>query len=528
MSKIAIIKVRSEHDLEWRTPWFVKKALKMLGAGGVVERMEKTAGLSFMPQLTLPYLSGVGNRYNEKTGKDHEFTLIDEPAERVKLDGYDMAWFTSGTPQANETYRVADRARRMGITTVIGGIHATMLPEEAERHAHCVVVGEGEEAIMELLADCDSRGGLKERYRGRRCRSLDDLPVPRWRDSTASDYCPWVIPIQTSRGCRNACRFCSTTRYQGAERRHRPVQDIVNEIKELKAQGVLTPDKTVFFTDNNIVWDTDHRRGVRDSSYSRELFEALIPLNIEWVGQGELGVAEQPELVRLMAESGCCLLLVGIETLSQEGLAQVGKPCNAVKLYEEWIDSLHRHGIGIIGCFMFGLDTDTPETFEITERFIHKWVDVPQISLLTPFPGTALYRQFKREGRLLHEDWSRYDITHLTFKPKNMTVEEMDARYRKLTRNSYTNSAILGRSLRYAFRNTVNGFPKMSRLSRFTLMLAPNLIYKRLCNVGGLQRFPCEIENDLDAMKSRTRSIESSSRRKDKDYDATHSARVGL
>ncbi len=505
MSNIAIIKVRSEHDLEWRTPKIARDALRMLGAGGFVERMERTSGLSFMPQLTLPYLSALGRLYNEQAGKNHTFKLIDEPEERVNLEGYDMAWFTTGTPQANGTYRTADKAREMGITTVIGGIHPTMLPDEAAPHAHSVVIGEAEDVIMELLGDFDSGRGLKKRYKGTRRADLAGLPVPRWKDSVYEEYCPWLVPVQTSRGCRNACRFCSTTRYQGAARRHRPVEDVVNEIKMLKEEGILTPEKVVFLTDNNIVWDTDHRRGVRDSSYSRELFEALAPLKIDWVGQGELGVAEQPELVRLMAESGCCLLLVGIETLSQEGLDQVGKPCNSVKLYEEWIDTLHRHGIGIIGCFIFGFDTDTPETFELAGKFINKWVDVPQISLLTPFPGTALYKQFKKEGRLLHEDWSRYDITHLTFRPKSMSFEKMDALYKELITNVYSNTAVLTRSLRYAMRNTVNGLPRMNRFSRFTFTLAPNLIYKRLCGVGGSDRFPHELMKDGTAERESRR-----------------------
>lgn len=495
MSKIAIVKVRSEHDLEWRTPRLARKALRMLGANGFVDRMEKTSGLSFMPQLTLPYLAALGQSYNEQSGTEHRFTLIDEPPERVNLEGFDMAWFTTGTPQAKVTYRVADRARRLGILTVLGGIHPTMLPDEAACHAHSLVVGEGEDAMAELLTDYDAGRPLKERYVGHRRGSLDSLPTPRWQDSAVEDYCPWVIPVQTSRGCRNACRFCSTTRYQGAKRRHRPVEDVVREIQELKAAGVLTPGKTVFFTDNNIVWDTDHRRGVRDSSYARELFEALIPLDIEWVGQGELGVAEEPELVRLMAASGCYLLLVGLETLNQKGLDAMGKPCNQVALYEEWVDALHRHGIGIIGCFMFGLDTDTPETFAETERFVHKWVDVPQLSLLTPFPGTALYRKLKREGRLLHEDWSRYDITHMTFKPKGMSAHTVDALYQKMIAGVYSKSAMVTRALRYTTRTTVNGLPKMGRLSRFTSILAPNMIYGRLCKVGGAQRFPETVES---------------------------------
>ncbi|MBN2495771.1 MAG: B12-binding domain-containing radical SAM protein [Deltaproteobacteria bacterium] len=484
MSRIAIVKVRSEHDLEWNPGSTAKTVLKALGARDFLKRMQRTSGMSFMPQLTLPYLAALGRQYNEVHGKEHRFELVDEPPERIDMDGYDMAWLTCGTPQAKATYRVADRARRQGVITVLGGIHASMLPEEAAGHADSLVMGEGEDIIAQILTDWDAGGKLKERYRGTRRSHLAGLPVPQWRAALVDDYCPWVVPVQTSRGCRNACSFCSTTRYQGAQRRHRPVEDIVAEIRLLQKSGVLTPGKTVFFTDNNIVWDTDHRRGNKDSSYSRELFEALIPLNIDWVGQGEIGVSEEPSLVRLMAESGCFLLLVGLESLSQTNLTSMGKPCNTVALYEEWIDFLHRHGVGIIGCFMFGLEYDTPETFEVTEKFIHKWVDVPQISLLTPFPGTALYRKLKREHRLLHEDWSRYDITHVVFEPNKMRPEELDRLYQRIVAGVYNHPACLGRALRHAARRTVNGLPRMGRLSRFTSILAPNLIYARLARVG--------------------------------------------
>jgi radical SAM superfamily enzyme YgiQ (UPF0313 family) len=484
MSRIAIVKVRSEHDLEWTTPAALRSALKALGVREFVERIESTHGLSFMPQLTLPYLAALGHQYNETHGRQHHFEFIDEPPERVDLTGFDMAWFTCGTPQAKATYRVADRARKQGIQTVLGGIHATMCPQEAAGHADSLVTGEGEDVVEQLLTDWDGGRGLASRYTGRRRSHLSGLPVPRWRATQKKNYSPWVIPVQTSRGCRNACNFCSTTRFQGARRRHRPVEEVVAEIRQLQKSGVLLPGMTVFFTDNNIVWDTDHRKGIKDSTYSRELFKALIPLNIEWVGQGEIGVSEDPSLVRLMAESGCYLLLVGLESLDQHNLTSMGKPCNTVALYEEWIDFLHRHGIGIIGCFVFGLENDTAETFEVTEKFIHRWVDVPQISMLTPFPGTALYRKLKRENRLLHEDWSRYDITHVVFKPNRMEPAELDRLYKRLVTGVYSHPACVGRALRYATRRTINGFPVMGRVSRFTSILAPNLIYARLSKVG--------------------------------------------
>ena len=484
MSEIAIVKIRGAQDFEFRAPRGLKPALRLLGQHKLLDRIERSMGQSYMPQLTLPYLSGLGHAYNEQHGTHHQFTLIDTPEDQADLQGFDMAWFTVSTTNALATYNVADRLLARGVPAILGGIHASILPEEAGRHATSVVTGEAEGSILQVLRDFDTGSPLKPLYRGGRHPSLQHLPIPRWRDAVAEDYCPWVIPVQTSRGCRNACSFCSTTRFQGVARRHRPVADIVREIQTLQAQGVLTPDKTVFFTDNNIVYDSDTRNGGRDSRYSRELFEALAPLDITWVGQGEIGVASDPELVKLMASSGCYLLLVGLESISQRSVEGTGKRCNTVSFYEEAIDRLHRHGIGIIGCFIMGLDGDGPESFEPTRQFIDKWVDVPQLSVMTPFPGTALYQRMKREGRLLHEDWSRYDLTHVVHRPARMSAQELAEGFNHLTDALYTYPKALARALRFTARRTVIDRSQQTTVGKFTSILIPNIVYQGLNQVG--------------------------------------------
>jgi len=484
MARIAIVKVRSPHDVEWQLPPFLDSALGLVGLSHLRDRLRETSGQPFMPQLTLPYLAALGERYNEAHGTDHEFVLVDDRPERVRLAGrgLDMVWFTAVTPTIEAVYRLSDRARRDGMRTVIGGIHATTLPDEAGEHADAVALGEGEDTVSQILADWDRSGRLAPRYGGRPGCSLDHLPVPRWRDAELADYCPWVVPVQTSRGCRNACHFCSTTRYQGARRRHRPVQDIVDEIRLLQDRGVVTDEKTIFFTDNNIVSDTDHRRGVQDTRYARELFAALEPLGVVWTGQGEINVADDPELTELMVRSGCINLLVGFESIQQENLSSVGKPSNHVETYVRQIETLQRHGVAIIGCFIFGLDHDGPEVFAHTAEFIERYIEVPQISLLTPFPGTPLHRRMVREGQLLGKEWSSFDITHVTFRPRSMSPEALERGYHALGRRLFSWPAILARSLRYAMRPTVH--TNLSFASRFTSVLAPNLIYGNLCRIG--------------------------------------------
>jgi radical SAM superfamily enzyme YgiQ (UPF0313 family) len=484
MKEIAIIRVRTAHDLEWDLPPGVGAALDLAGGRGLPGRIRRTRGQAFMPQLTLPYLAALAEAHDRAAGTRHRYTLVDAREEDVPAGGMDMAWLTAVTTNAPATYRVSDRLRARGIPTVLGGIHPSTLPDEAAVHATSVAIGEGEDIVGAILADFDAGRFLKTRYEGTRRQDLGGLPVPRWTSALSPDLCPWIVPVQTSRGCRNACAFCSTTRFQGAARRHRPVAEVADEIRSLQDAGVLTSEKTVFFTDNNIVSDTDHRHGVRDTRHARALFEALLPLGITWVGQGEVSVAEDPELVDLMSRSGCHMLLTGFESVRQDGLDGLGKTANRVAAYEPAIEMLHRHGVALIGCFILGLNGEGPGIIEDTRRFIDRHIDVPQVSVLTPFPGTPLHRRMKAEGRLLHEDWSLYDIAHVVFRPQDMAAEDLDQGYRRLTRDLFSHRAILRRALRYATTSTVNGMPAFGFAGRLSSILAPNLVYRRLARLG--------------------------------------------
>jgi len=488
VSEIAIVKIRSGQDIEYQIPPGLETVLRLTGQDSLISRIRRNAGQAYMPQLVLPYLSGMGHAYNEQHHQRHEFTLIDQTEERVDLAGFDLALFTASTTNALATYRVSDRLRDRGVPTVIGGIHPTIVPREAAAHATAVATGEAEDTLFDVLADLDGGRPLQRLYKGGRRVPLEQISTPRWQDARVDDYAPWVVPVQTSRGCHNACNFCSTTLMQGHRRRHRPVAEVVEEIRALQKQGVIAPGKTVFFTDNNIVYDADHRRGVRDARYSKELFRALRPLGITWVGQGEIGVADDPELVELMARSGCYMLLVGLESVTQSSVEGTGKRCNTVASYERSITTLRRHGISLIGCFIMGLDGDGPESFEATRQFIDDWIDVPQLSTMTPFPGTALYHRLKREGRLLHEDWSRYDLTHVVHRPLRMSAGELAERFNDLNRDIYSYPKIVKRALRMTCRRTVTDRPSRTTMSRFTGILIPNIVYRGLSRVGQQDR----------------------------------------
>lgn len=496
--RIAIVKVRGSQDVEFAIPILAEKALPFVGASAMHERMLATRGQVFLPSMVLPYLAALCMDHDRRSETEHEYILVDEAEDELRRWDWDvdMAMFTVSTTNCLATYRIADLARSWGTKVVLGGIHASTLPQEAAPHADAVAIGEAETVIDRIMDDFDA-GSLSRTYEGGRAESLAGLPIPAWdlgvtsvtghgatRAGTTRNYAPWVIPVQTSRGCRNACRFCSTTRYQGADRRHRPIEDIVNEIKALQASGTLTPRHTVFFTDNNIVSDSDHHRGVRDTTYARKLFEAMIPLGITWVGQGEITVGEDVGLVDLMSRSGCHMLLIGMEAVTKGQLAGIGKGAMNSDNYGRCLDTLHDHGIANIGCFIMGLDGQGEEAFRATEEFINRYVDVPQISILTPFPGTALYSSMESSRRILSRDWSMYDISHVVIRPDRMTPAELEDNYSKMLGRVYSWKNMIARATRYAMRVTRNGMPAFGVASRFSSVFAPGVVYRSLYRVN--------------------------------------------
>jgi radical SAM superfamily enzyme YgiQ (UPF0313 family) len=500
MAKIIIARVRTNHELTWRVPPAVRGTARTLHLGYVDRVLSSIDGRPFLAQMTTYYLAALGEAAARARGTDHTFEVLEGTERTLEFpDDADVVLFTVNTPAALATYRIADGLRRRGVHVVLGGIHVSMLPAEAARHADGIATGEAETMIDDLLADLEHAGGPRPRYEGGRIASLAGLPLPRWPKPPQEDACPWVIPLQTSRGCRNACSFCSTTRHQGAGRRHRPVEDIVAEIEAYKASGVFTGDKAFFLTDNNSVSDSDHRRGLRDTTYAKALFRALAPQHVTWTGQGEISVADDPELLDLLASAGCRTLLVGFESLDQKNLGAVGKVGNTVENYIRRIEALHDHGIQLIGCFILGLDNDTPDVFDRITDFVQRYIDIPQISVLTPFPGTTQFARMEREGRILHQDWSRYDITHVVYRPLGMSPEELDAGYRRMQSRLFSWPWMLGRATRRALHRLGPTAQRTTPTGRWLSTLAPNLVYGSLSHV--------DPENDESALVGNTRPV---------------------
>lgn len=363
------------------------------------------------------------------TDTDWDVLIVDENTEALDFSLLpDLAAISLMTPLAKRGYEIADAFRQRGVPVVLGGIHPTMMKNEAKTHADAVIIGEAEGVWPQVLTDV-RQGDLKSFYKAKGFCSLDGLRNPR-RDLLDKKAYFFVNTTQTTRGCPFDCEFCSVTSFYGRTYRVRPVEDVINEIGDWKGGFV-------FFVDDNIA-------GI--PSYAKELFRALIPLEIKWFSQASLRIVKDRELLALAQRSGCKGLFIGFESLSQESLKAMGKSMNFVNEYREAVKLIHDHGVGIQGSFIFGTDNDDQSVFSDVLRFIEKThLEAALFSILTPFPGTKIQAVLQKENRIIHYDWEKYDMNHVVFRPKKMTPEQLQDGFNWTYRRLYGYKSILTR-----------------------------------------------------------------------------------
>jgi radical SAM superfamily enzyme YgiQ (UPF0313 family) len=354
------------------------------------------------PYLSLTMLAGL-------TDDAWDVTIVDENVEPIPYTPLpDLVGISLMTPLARRGYRIAQKFRDRGVPVVLGGIHPTMMPQEAGRYADAVVRGEAESTWPQVLADVKS-DRLKAQYVAGGFHSLAHLPMPR-RDLLNRKAYFFIKTVQTTRGCPFDCEFCSVTAFYGRTYRTRPVADVVREIEAMGGGHI-------FFVDDNIIGRPD---------YAKKLFQALKPMKIKWFSQASLNITKDRDLLRLAAESGCGGLFIGFESLSQDTLKSLGKSPNSVKQYQAAVKAIHDQGIGIQGSFIFGADTDDHSVFSNVLRFTEKaHIEAAIFSVLTPFPGTKIYNKLQTEDRILHHNWELYDMNHVVFKPRKMTPAQL-------------------------------------------------------------------------------------------------------
>jgi len=344
---------------------------------------------AMMPPLSPLFLAGL-------VPSPHTVSVVDEAVQSLDFDEpVDVVGITTTSINIRRAYEIADEYRRRGVAVVMGGIHVSMHPEEAQDHADAVVLGEAEDSWPEVLGDIE-RGTLRKSYRQPARDSLAGLPAPRYDLIAADRYVrpPFsdlpMLPVQTTRGCPHDCDFCSVTKFWGKRIRFRPIPEVVAEIK---ASG----GRHIFFTDDNFF---------ANPKRTRELCEALEPLKIRFMCQIDTTARQRDELVRAAARAGCFMAFIGIESLDPRSLAELNKQFNKPDEYAALIRMLRKNSIGVYASIMFGLEHDDSHTVESTVSFlIQNKVDLAVFFRLTPFPGTALFERMKARNQLVDDQW---------------------------------------------------------------------------------------------------------------------------
>jgi radical SAM superfamily enzyme YgiQ (UPF0313 family) len=393
------------------------------------EQREDTLSSSLkLQRVNLPLLAAL-------TPPGHTVTIVDEAfgPDDTNQD-VDLVGITVMTDVVPRAYDIAAAYRRKGVKVVMGGIHPTVLPDEALEHADSVVVGEAEDSWPRLLSDAAS-GQMQRIYRSGKMTDLQGLPKPR-RDlfpgSKDKGYIPIPIGVETSRGCPNDCEFCSIGRTLGAQYRVRPVLEVLAEIEAIDSPYI-------FFVDDAL--------GLNRNA-AKKLFTEMIPLRRLWLGQGTVSLAQDLELIGLMKRAGCLGLLIGFESVQKTIQNEVKKIKNLRIDFYEAMRRFHDEGFGILGAFVFGFDYENRDVFEQTLEFIMKSrMDYAELRILTPYPGTRLYDRLLSEGRLFERDWwlRGYPPDTLLYEPRGMTAEELINGFARLNRQAYSFGAMTKR-----------------------------------------------------------------------------------
>ena len=357
--------------------------------------------------------------------------IYDESIEKINKENIDadLIVISAMTPTVNRAYIYADYFRSKGIPVAMGGVHATLNQQEALQHADSIICGIAVESFPQLLRDF-KENQMQRIYTQQENLDLSNMPLPdRGCYKAKSAFKIKLNGIQATYGCNNHCEFCVQPHVCYGYHQ-RPIEEVIKEIKTIKS-------KFIEFYDPNIA---------KDQEYLRKLCKAMMPLKKNWIAPVTVDLAENQELLKLVAKSGCRSVLIGFESVNQDTLNKIFKGFNTVEKYQDAIKKFHKVGIAVAGSFVFGFDSDTKEVFKQTLDFINKThIDMPRFTLNTPFPGTPFYEKMKRENRIIEQDWSMYDCNHVAIKPKNISPEELQEGFNWISKEAYNLSSIIKR-----------------------------------------------------------------------------------
>jgi radical SAM superfamily enzyme YgiQ (UPF0313 family) len=415
------------------------------------ERKKEEAFLFRLSFLNLPYIAAI-------SPPGVEVKILDEAFEKINFgEKVDLVGITAQTPVAPRAYQIADEFKKRGIPVVMGGFHASMLPQEALQHADAVVVGEAEEVWPDLIEDL-KRGRMSRIYVGSEFINPSSLPLPRRELLNEKFYFPLKL-LETTRGCPHRCDFCGVSKFFGFRYRNRPITEIERELKTLfqvgpvmnhglkKILSLLSKDlpyflkrRLLYIIDSNIAGD---------KRFCLELLSLLKEFDLLWYGHAPVSIAFDQKLLEGFSQSGCIAINIGFESFSTQNLNAMGKGFNQPSRYAEAVKRIHDQGIGIMGTFIVGLDDDDLGVFQ---RIIHFCIDSKLDWALTfimaPYPGTDSFLRLEKEGRIFCRDWEKYDSLHVVYQPLKMSIEELEKGMRRIWREVFSTSSIYQRILK--------------------------------------------------------------------------------
>lgn len=392
----------------------VRTLLLITSSSPEIQRVRRSRVLNFQ-QITMPYLAAfVPSHWTvihiDEVVRPMDFAM---PADLVAI--------TFHTPSAPHAYAMADQFRRRGTPVVLGGPHVTLMPDEAQAHADVIFVGEAESHWPQFLGEFEA-GRHRQRYCSTEPPSLEDAPMARKDLFHRHDHTGGVL--FATRGCPHHCDFCTLAVMYQSRVRKRRVEAVAEEYGSF-------PGKVIILWDDNIASDIE---------YAKTLFRALAPHRKWWSSQASIDTAQNDEFLELAARSGCKQLFVGLESISQASLNEVQKRFNRVSDYTRAIEQIHSHGIAVQVGIVFGFDSDEKAIFGETLDFLEAaGVQNATFNILTPFPGTRLYKRLEAEGRILTRDWSKYNgRADVVYRPRLMSSEELLAGYEYANQRFYS------------------------------------------------------------------------------------------
>lgn len=486
----------SDHNLSFCIRVWKKMKILLVIPGTTDPKSKSFYGYSFYEKFLLSkkyisYLLAIPT-LAALTPKKHEIKILDENIDTIDYSYIpDVVGISVRTMYAPRAYEISKNYRKLGAKTVLGGIHPSMCPEEASEHCDSVVIGEAEAIWENLLEDAEA-GDLKKFYKAEKKADLTKSPVPARKFLSRSQYISDIL--QTTKGCPFHCEFCSVHAFDGQRIRNKTIGQVIKDVLDVKqSMSRYKSKQAIFIADDNII---------ANKKFARELFIALKPHNINWMCQASINISQEDELLQLMSESGCGAVFIGFESISEENLSSMDKGINKKFNYIDAINKIQSYGLLVHSSFIVGYDFDSQKTFRELVDFVQESkLMMPLINVLTPFPGTKLFKRFEDEKRLLHREWGKYDTKNVVFKPVGMPPEELSEGYKKIVQEIYSFDSILEKlkhywdidfwkrsndldpvkfkyRLLFAIRMATLLFSKNAKRSKFILQILPHIFRK--------------------------------------------------